>query len=514
MLNSTRLYALEKLNESGERRDACRRHAEYYCGLLAKAEAESDTLPAPEWRAAYAGHLDNVRAALVWAFSRDGDPAIGVALTANAVPLSVRFSLMGECRTWAERALAHLESQGDGSTRERMQLSAALGWSLMFAVGAARATRAAWTTTLALAGRLDDNVYRLRALWGTWVDRLNNGQQAQALDLARRFAAIVAPSSNAIDLMMADRMLATSLHFMGDQTQARHHIESMLARYAASGGRRLGARFQFDQQVTAHYFLARILWLLGFADQAMRMVEHNIEEARTIGNALSLSSVLGQGACPIALLCGDLDAAERYGEMLRDHAGRHSLRIWQTWADCFIGVAKVRRGGANTGLRTLQEEFGRAGDALVLPRYLLLLGELSRCLGEASEAARGLLMAEDAIARCEASGEGWYCRSCGASRVSSSGKAMRMTRRPRRRSISCVPSIWRGCSRPERGSCAPRSASRGYGETRAAARRRATTCPRFTRRSPRVSRPPICGWRDRCCRGWGDAVRLNSAHHR
>ena len=33
-------------------------------------------------------------------------------------------------------------------------------------------------------------------------------------------------------------------------------------------------RFQFDQRVTAHYFQARILWLQGFAGQAMRVVEN------------------------------------------------------------------------------------------------------------------------------------------------------------------------------------------------------------------------------------------------
>ena len=79
---------------------------------------------------------------------------------------------------------------------------------------------------------------------------------------------------------------------------------------------------------------ARILWLLGFPDQAMRIVAHNIEEANSIGNALSLGSVLGQGACPVALLGGDLDAAQRNGEMLVNHAGRHGLRLWEIWARC------------------------------------------------------------------------------------------------------------------------------------------------------------------------------------
>jgi predicted ATPase len=345
---------------------------------------------------------------LAWTFSAEGDPSIGVALTTNAVPLWVQLSLMGECRIWAERALAHLDSVGDETSQARMQLSAALGWSLMFAVGAARATRASWAATLELADRLDDTAYRLKALWGLWVDRLNNGQLDQALELAQRFAAIVGQSSNAIDLMMADRILATTLHFMGDQTQARYHIESMLARYAASAGQQLGARFQFDQQVTAHYFQARIMWLLGFADQAMRIVQNNIEEARSIGNALSLGSVLGQGACPIALLSGDLDAAEHYADLLLDHAGSHALRIWQTWARCFKGVVMVRRGNVDAGIRVLQAELDQAGETRLLPRYLFLLGELSSCLGEAGEASLGLQTVEDAIARCESSGEGWY----------------------------------------------------------------------------------------------------------
>ena len=154
--------------------------------------------------------------------------------------------------------------------------------------------------------------------------------------------------------MMADRMMATSLHFLGDQVQARRHIESMLGRYAMVAGEPLGARFQFDQQVTAHYFQARILWLLGFPDQAMRIVENNIEEASSIGNALSLGSVLGQGACPVALLSGDLDAAQRYGDMLLDHAGRHGLRQWEIWARCFLGVVTVRRGEVEAGIASLR----------------------------------------------------------------------------------------------------------------------------------------------------------------
>jgi predicted ATPase/DNA-binding winged helix-turn-helix (wHTH) protein len=45
---TTRVYALEKLSESGESGDVARRHAEYHRNLLPRATAESETQPTPE----------------------------------------------------------------------------------------------------------------------------------------------------------------------------------------------------------------------------------------------------------------------------------------------------------------------------------------------------------------------------------------------------------------------------------------------------------------------------------
>ena len=194
LLDNTRLYAQEKLRESGGLREARRRHAVHYRDLFIAAETEYETHAAAEWRGIYARHIDNVRVALDWAFSPEGDAALGIDLTIAVVSLWVQLSLMGECRVWVERALACLDHARDPD-RARMQLAAALGWSLMFAVGTARETRSAWETTLDLASRLDNTSYRLKALWGLWVDRLNSGRQFEALEMAQHFAADVTPSS-------------------------------------------------------------------------------------------------------------------------------------------------------------------------------------------------------------------------------------------------------------------------------------------------------------------------------
>src|SRR5262249_12129762 len=48
------------------------------------------------------------------------------------------------------------------------------------------------------------------------------------------------------------------------------------------------------------------------------------------------------------------------------------------------------------------------GEARFLPRFLLALGELAACLGEAGEVGPGLAAVDDALARCEARDERWY----------------------------------------------------------------------------------------------------------
>ncbi len=87
LLETTRAYVLEKLADTGERDEIARRHAEYYRQLLQQAAVESIRRPAAEWLAAYGPDVDNVRAALDWAFSPGGDSSVGVALTVASVPL-------------------------------------------------------------------------------------------------------------------------------------------------------------------------------------------------------------------------------------------------------------------------------------------------------------------------------------------------------------------------------------------------------------------------------------------
>ncbi len=341
LLDTTRAYALMKLEESGQRNDLARGHAQHYLTALTQAEVEWHRRPAAEWLRKHLHLIDNVRAALDWAFSPSGDPRIGVALTVATVPLWFQLSLMSECCERVELALSALPTGQD--LRSEMQLQAALAWSLMQTRGSDQA-RSAWTAVLRLAEGLEDIDYQLRSLWGLWAAELNNAQLRDALQTAERFYALAEKSADPNDPFVGDRMLGYILHLLGEQRSARLRLERMLAHYAVpTTGPRI-IRFIFDQRTTARSLLARVLWLQGFQDQAMRAAERAMDEARANNDMLTVCQVMVQAACPISILAGDYRRLDSLVSMLLDYSARNNLFFWRVWGGCFKAVQVIKSG--------------------------------------------------------------------------------------------------------------------------------------------------------------------------
>src|SRR6267378_2480861 len=407
LLETTRAYAFEKLSQSGEFEQVARRHAEYCRDLFERAEIELQTRPAAEWLAAYARRIDSVRAALDWAFSPVGDSSIGVALTAAAVPLWVHLSLMEECRSRVEQALSALAAGAGRDARCEMKLHAALGASQVH-TGAVTVPEieAAWTRALEIAESLDDAEYQLRSLLGLWFFQTASGRHRAALASAQSFCTLAAKRPDPNDRLIGERMIAVSQYYLGDHSSARCRLEHMLAHYVPVAQKSHIIRFQSDHQVTARVVLARILWLQGLPDQAMRAAESSIADARAANHTNSLCYALSQAACPIALLVGDLAAAEHYVRMLLDHSTRHGLALWQAWGSSYQGVLVIKRGDSTTGLQLLRAGLNKLGEAkfAALRLVTFLMAEV---LARAGQIADGFAMIEEAIAQSEHTEERW-----------------------------------------------------------------------------------------------------------
>ena len=257
LLETTRGYAREKLKEAGEADQQRRRHAEYIKRVFDRANAEWHQRRTAEWLQAYEGQLGNLREALDWAFSAEGDGSIGVALTAAAAPLWFHLSLLDEGLDRVARAIAWVKVQPNPDRHLLMQLYAVSGWPQMRAIRGIPSGAAAWEETLALAVELNDVDYQLRALWALWVDCGNSGAATRALTLAVRFAALAERAGDAQDRMVAQRIRGHSLHFLGNFQGSRRATEEMLETYAPPPERSHVIRFQYDQRLVAQIILAR-----------------------------------------------------------------------------------------------------------------------------------------------------------------------------------------------------------------------------------------------------------------
>jgi predicted ATPase/DNA-binding winged helix-turn-helix (wHTH) protein len=397
---TTRAYALEKLAESGEFDQVARRHAKYYRDLFDRAEIELETLPTAEWLVRYGHQIGQVRAALDWAFSPTGDAEVGAALTVAAVPLWVHLSLMEECRGRVERALSGPAESRDA--RRNMQLHAALGAVLFLTKGSGPETLAAWTSAFEIAESLDDADYRLRALWGLFIDCFTSRRYREALTVAERFCTCAAKSTDPADGPIGDRLVGVALLALGDLKGARRHIERMLGRYVAMKSHII--RFQYDQRLLAHSHHSRILWLQGSADQAIRGVERLVVDARASGHPLSLANALLQSAL-VALLVGDLTLTERYVKALLELSARHALE--SLVGRCFGSVLLIKRGDIGAGLELMRTAFASVPHNAFSMLFTPFRAEMADALGRDGKSAEGLSIIDEALARSDSNEERW-----------------------------------------------------------------------------------------------------------
>ena len=402
LLETVRVYASEKLRASGGYARAARRHAEHYRALSSRAEAESGTGAEANWLVTYVRHLDNWRAALDWAFSPDGDAEVGVALTLSTLPIWFKLALMGECRGRVEQALAATGPEPD--PRATMRLSAALAAALFYTEkGASPEVAAVWETVLTIADRLDDVEHRLWARWGLWLHQMVRGAFREALASARGFCDLAVEPA---DAAAGDRMLGFALHFLGEQAQARRQLEASLARRIGTATRP-AIRVPYDQGLATRAYLPRVLWLQGFPDRAARIAADVARDAREGGHWVAFAVAIVQAACPVALLTGDLRAAEDSVAVLIDKTTVHGLGFLRAEGRCYEGILRAMRGDVVDGLRTFRmavRELSDLGTGMNLSGHLAAMAAV---LAGSTEAEQGPAMVGEALALAERDGDRW-----------------------------------------------------------------------------------------------------------
>jgi predicted ATPase/DNA-binding winged helix-turn-helix (wHTH) protein len=406
LLHVTRAFVGQKLAQSRERRHILRLHAEYLCREFAEAEAAWETTDRKSWLATYGRTIDDVRAALEWAFSPDGDAALGVTLTATAFPLGFQLSLIDELKTWVERALLHARLLVPPQPLHEMRLNIALGrlshnQSLPMPEQTAEFGRA-----VELSLQLNNLANQTEPLIALTALHLNSGSYTAGVTVVRKAGAIAQASGDPKAVVAVNRIAAQVLHFSGDHAAAHqlaigvldHPIGQIPLAYNS---------MPVDRRVSMRVILARIAWLRGFPDQAVTLAKESISFAQR-DSAFSLCQALVVAAIPIALWNGDDASAAQMNATVVEETGRYSLAYWHSWATAYQALLATREGNHGDVPRLVNapqlETFVTFAPNTLVPMTILRAdnGEAGWCSAEIHRAQGEWLLQQGAPGATEA----------------------------------------------------------------------------------------------------------------
>ncbi|MGI8520042.1 MAG: tetratricopeptide repeat protein, partial [Actinomycetota bacterium] len=174
MLETIREFAIERLEESGEAQEIRREHAEYFRGLVEKAEPHLVGEDQKEWLDRLDREHDNLRGALRWSLTADRRVAVATAASLSRF-WYVRVHL-SEGRRWLEQALKVSSSDPtDAGVRIASRL-AAIGYSQ----GDLAAARSFAERGIALARPLHDELGVMRCTENLALCDMEQGHLAEA----------------------------------------------------------------------------------------------------------------------------------------------------------------------------------------------------------------------------------------------------------------------------------------------------------------------------------------------
>ncbi|RQX79371.1 transcriptional regulator [Burkholderia anthina] len=396
LTESTRAYALEKLHNEGEFERIVARHAAYEREHApARPATLADALPAD----APAPAADEPAEAAV---------AAGVPEPDRLARALLEPARMRACTARARQVLDALDTGAAGpvDAAREMRLRAACASALLHTDGDAPAAAAMWNRTLGLAAHIGDDAFDARALVGLWHTMLTLSDIHESLRYATRFERAAERRGDRSQRLLANTMVATSLHYFGEHAQARERLEAATAELAdADEPACAQAALGVDMATLGRTMLIRLLWMQGEPEHAMRVAAQAVECARRGPSALTLCIVLGAAAAPIALRYGDHDITSDYLATLRATADAHGFDIWRSHAECLTGQFDIQAGHPGAGLARLEPALRRveaSGFRRLLAPLTVAYAEGLVRTGRANEARSRL---DATLARCRAHGE-------------------------------------------------------------------------------------------------------------
>ncbi|MEJ0024769.1 MAG: winged helix-turn-helix domain-containing protein [Rhizomicrobium sp.] len=395
LLDTTRLYAASKLIDADEWRRLRRRHAVYYRDVLLGASSGEGGLagqPLPH------ADLDNIRAALRWAFEVGGDEELGIDLAAFSAPLFLGKALFAECQVWTRKAAEKARTR-EAPTRQQLLCELATASALVLTQGLPGEVVSTWTKALDTATALQDTAGRLAAYLALWVQELRSPHLTKALALAEQCAAVTDALGDPGACAMSDWMLGLTKHYFGRHDEARMHFQRSLDEDIESARLTQVKQIGFDRRTDCLGLMSNLALMQGRPEEARRWEEQAMLEAQKLNLAMPNCIALTWAAFNAFLSQPDLDTVEREVVDLLDHCRSHGISVYAGLGLALLGLCQIRRADFDGGMPLVNEGLRElaAGD------YEVFHPIIRACLCEALLDSGQTGAATDLMATLEAS---------------------------------------------------------------------------------------------------------------
>jgi class 3 adenylate cyclase/predicted ATPase len=323
---------------------------------------------------------------------------------------AVQRSANVEAITHFTKGLELLKTLPDTPERAQQELTLqiALGRSLMLTRGfTAPEVRAVLSRTLELCQQIGETPQLIPALWFAWGFYIFRAEWQTARELGERLIFLAQRTHDSAALLGAHRGLAEALYFSGNLGSSRTHFEHALALYDPQQCRSLIASLGSDMGVNSLIFLAHVLWLLGYPDQARMRSRAALTLVQEIAHPQTTALVWGWDIV-VNFDLREIQSVQQRAEAeislckeqgFLSHAGWGIL--WRTWA-------LVMQEQAKDGTKYIQAHLAasRAAGLEALRPYVLAL--LAEAYGKTGQVEEGLTALAEALVAAEKTGERWY----------------------------------------------------------------------------------------------------------
>jgi predicted ATPase len=354
----------------------------------------------------YASCLEEQYETLAHHFIEGNDLEKAVAYSRHAGAKAGVRSAFGQAVAYFEQALSALGhlSESRETLEQAIAIRIDLGPALMATKGYfAPEVEQTYTQARELCERFGESPQLFPVLWGLWLMNNFRGEQQTARELGERLLAVAEREQDTSLLLQAHHALWTTFFSLGELAPAQVHLKQGFTLYEPQQHRHHAFLYGgHDPGVCCGSHAARVLWLLGYPDQAINKAQDAVKLARELSHPYSLGHALSFAAW-VHQHRKEGKGAQEMAEAVITLGTEHGFPHWVMRGAIMQGWLLVEQGRWEEGIVQMRQ--GALGGGREQTYSGALVAEAYRKAGKIEE---GLSAATGALAKVHETGTRYY----------------------------------------------------------------------------------------------------------